>query len=69
MPPDVQPSSELFPRLAGIIQLPAAHLHAGSMDTEGPFVKVPIECVNQVFRKTRKTVSEKRTEKSGGILL
>lgn len=26
------------------------------METEGPFIKVPIECVSQVFRKTRKTV-------------
>ena len=34
-------------------------LHTGNMETEGPFVKVPIECVSQVFRKTRKTVSEK----------
>lgn len=29
------------------------------METEGPFVKVPIECVSQLFRKTRKTVREK----------
>lgn len=28
------------------------------METEGPFIKVPIECVSQVFRKTRKTVGE-----------
>lgn len=28
------------------------------METEEPFIKVPIECVSQVFRKTRKTVSE-----------
>lgn len=35
--------------------------HGGNyttMETEGPFIKVPIECVSQVFRKTRKTVSE-----------
>lgn len=32
-----------------------------SMETEGPFIKVPIECVSQVFRKTRKTVSEIRS--------
>lgn len=28
------------------------------METEGPFIKVPIECVSQVFRKTRKTVRD-----------
>lgn len=31
-----------------------------SMETEGPFIKVPIECVSQVFRKTRKTVGGAR---------
>ncbi|CBN79410.1 lissencephaly type-1-like homology (LisH) motif-containing protein [Ectocarpus siliculosus] len=31
------------------------------METEGPFIKVPIECVSQVFRKTRKTVTSELT--------
>eukprot|EP00752_Nemacystus_decipiens_P011839 g10501.t1 len=31
------------------------------METEGPFVKVPIECVSQIFRKTRKAVTSELT--------
>lgn len=45
-------------RLQGIQFFLDYLLHDETMETEGPFVKVPIECVSQVFRKTRKTVSE-----------
>lgn len=44
-------------------------LQKNNMETEGPFVKVPIECVSQVFRKTRKTVSEKMDQKRAAGLL
>ncbi|CAM9766253.1 unnamed protein product [Choristocarpus tenellus] len=40
---------------------------AAGMEIDGPFVKVPCECLNQVFRKTRKTVTQEITAILRGV--